>query len=544
MTVDDEASQEPGGGVGRGDDRGGTGAEAGGGAPVAVAPEGRASDEADVAEATSELGRSATRGAGAIMVGQITKLTIHLAGLLVLARLLSPEDYGLLAMVVAIVGIGEVVRDFGLSTAAIQAKTLTNAQRDALFWINALIGLVLTLVVALLAGPIARFYGEPDLTSIARVIGLTFLLNGLSTQFRASLSRALRFGRFTIADVGGHAIGLITAVALAVAGAGPWALVGQQLGQKGGVLVLSAAFSGWLPSAPKRGTEVRGFIRFGRNLMGMQLVSYLSRNVDSLVIGRRFGAGPLGVYNRAFELLMLPLNQMNAPATTIAVPVLSRLQDDRRRFDDYLIKGQAVMMHAVMGVFALSAAVADPLIPFVMGSQWGDVVGLFRILAIGGIFHAASYACYWVFLARGRTGEGFRFQLMTRPVMVVAIVAAGQVSTEAVAWTYAASLAVTWPWQLWWIGKTCDAPAGRMLRNGLRTIAAYSVAGLAAYAASRAVAPAPDLLVIAAGVLAGVAVVGAFALVWPAFRHDLANVVAAGRHFVPSKGNRRRAPAA
>ena len=139
------------------------------------------------------LAGSASRGALVTLAGQAVRVVIQLAGIVVLARLLGPSDYGLVAMVTVIIGVGEVFRDFGLSSAAIQAKILTPAQKDNLFWINGGIGLLLTLLVCALASPIADFYGDPRLQPLSYALSLTFLLNGLSTQFRADLSRHLRF---------------------------------------------------------------------------------------------------------------------------------------------------------------------------------------------------------------------------------------------------------------------------------------------------------------------------------------------------------------
>ena len=219
------------------------------------------------------LGRRAVRGAAVTSVGQALRILIQLASVVIMARLLSPADHGLFAMVMSIAGIAEVFRDFGLSQAAVQAPTLSRAQRSNLFWVNSAIGAALAVLVFLSSWGIAALYGREELAPLAQLASLAFLVNGLATQHRAGLNRALRFGALAIADVLASVAGLGVGVSLALAGAGPWALVAQLLGSSLATLVLVVALGRWLPGLPRRGVPIRGFIRFGWNLVAMQLVT-------------------------------------------------------------------------------------------------------------------------------------------------------------------------------------------------------------------------------------------------------------------------------
>ena len=163
---------------------------------------------------------------------------------------------------------------------------------------------------------IAALYGREELAPLAQLASVAFLLNGLATQFRASLNRALRFRSLAITDVAAAAVGLGVGVSTGLAGAGPWALVAQLLGGSFATLVLVVCFGGWLPGLPRRGVPVGGFIRFGWNMVATQMVTYVGNNVDTVVIGVRFGAAQLGIYNRAFQLVMNTANQLRAPITT------------------------------------------------------------------------------------------------------------------------------------------------------------------------------------------------------------------------------------
>lgn len=423
------------------------------------------------------LGSSAARGVVVTLAGQGSRVVIQLVGVIVLARVLAPEDFGLLAMIIVVIGFGELLRDFGLSSAAIQSSELTAAQRANLFWINTAIGAVLTVILCLTAPLIADFYGHDELEAIAQALAPVFLLNGLSTQFRAHLTRDLLFGRLAVADVVAQAIALVIALVVGLAGAGYGALVLQQLAQALIALVLLAIVTPWWPGLPRRTSGMSPLLRFGGGLFGAQLVNYVSRNVDTLVISLKFGPSALGAYDRAFQMLMMPLNQLNAPATRVALPVLSRLHDAPKRFTEFLLTAQTILLIPVVAIFAFAAATGPVLVALLLGPQWQQTGVLFQILAIGGVFQAANYATYWVFLSRGKTGSLLRYSLVSRPVFIVIVLLGGLGDLYTLAGAYAAGLAYLWVFGLVWSARSAGAPAGRMAWNGVRTILAYGLAG-------------------------------------------------------------------
>lgn len=482
-----------------------------------------AAQESGVA-AVPSLGRIAAGGALVAMGGQLLKIAVQFGGVLLLARLLTPRDYGLVTMVLAMVGVGEVLRDFGLSSAAIQARQLSRAQRDNLFWINTAIGLVLAALVFVCAGRIATFYGEPLLRGIAQAMALTFLLNGLTTQYRAHLTRELHFKRLTAAEIGGQLAGLAVAIALAVAGYGYWALVLQQIVQAATILAVMVAAARWLPGLPKREGEVRGFLRFGGNVMASQMLAWLSNNVGQILIGSRLGAAPLGLYNRAFALVTMPLTQLNAPATSVALPVLSRLQADPVRYAAFLLRGQAALMHLLVAVLAFACAQAGPLIVLALGAHWAGAVPMFQALAIGAAFQSAGYAAYWVFLSKGITASQLRYSVVSRTLVIACIAFGAQRGALGVAAGYAVGSALAWPLVLWWLRRTSDAPVRGMAGTGARAILGYALCGIASHAASAQWATSPPAK-LALGAVAGAAAFAAICALWPAFRRDVAGIL-------------------
>jgi len=485
---------------------------------------------------TTGLGASASRGAAVILSGQGVRIVIQLVGIVVLARLLSPADYGLVAMVTAIIGIAEIFRDFGLSSAAIQAKTITRGQKDNLFWTNTGIGAALSLVVLACSPLIARFYGDERLGPLTATLSVVYLLNGISTQFRADLTRSMNFVRLTSAEITGQALGLAAGVTFALLGFGYWSLAAQAIALALFTQIALIILTPWFPGWVDRKASIRPFLSYGTNLLGAHLLGYASRNADSVIIGARFGAADLGLYNRAFQLMMMPLLQINAPATRVALPVLSRLQDQRERYNAYIVFGQTALLVAVSFAFALVGAQASSFIALALGDQWLAAIPTFQILLVAGFFQAAGYATYWVFLSKGLTKQNLRYALATRPAMIALLVIGSAWGVNGVAAAYALGSALTWPVGLLWIARHSDAPVREMFFNGLRTVAIFGIATVASYAATMALPPDAYLLRLGVGLAALVATLAVIALVWPRFRRDVRDLLATRRYFRRSRG--------
>lgn len=483
------------------------------------------------------LGESATRGAVVTLVGQFTRMGVQLVGIVVLARLLAPADYGLTAMVAVIVGFGELFRDFGLSSAAIQAKNLTRGQQTNLFWTNTGIGLALTIIVCSLSGVVAWGFGDHRLQSLTLLMSLTFLLNGLSTQYRADLARNLQFFRLSMSEIAGQVVGLAVGVVMAVLGAGYWSLAGQQITQGLATFVFLVSTTRWFPGWVKRGESIREFLGYGSSLLGAQLLQYLVRNIDTVVVGARFGPASLGVYNRSFQLVMLPLLQIQAPSTRVALPILSRLQDKRDRFAEFLNLGQIALLSVVGLLFSFLFAQAPSVITVVLGDKWQAAVPIFQIMLFTGFFQAAAYAGYWVFLAKGLTRANFWFSLATRPAMAALIVLGSLWGPIGVAVALAVGTALSWPVSLLWLTRVSDAPTRAMFSNGLRTLVVFSAASAASWLATFALPTDAHLLRLAVGLVALLAWLGLTALVWRRFRLDVVSIVGIRRYLRTKKAD-------
>lgn len=469
-------------------------------------------------------------------IGQLIRIAVQVGGLSILARLLGATDYGVFAMVIAIVGVSEVFRDFGLSNAAVQAPTLSSRQRDVLFWVNSGIGLALGLVILVAAYGVAALYGRPELVPLTQFMGITFVLNGLATQHRASLNRELRFWSLTVIDTTAAVVALVVAILLALSDFGYWALAWQMVATAAVTVALSMVAARWLPGLPKRGTDMTGFYRFGWNTVATQLVQYTANNMASFVIGLRLGARELGIYNRGFQLLMNPLNQLRAPATRVAIPLFSRLQNEYDRFDAYILRGQIALGYTLVAGLGLVAGAAEPVVAIFLGDDWVEVTPILRFLIVAGAFQTLAYVAYWVFVSRALTGALFRFTLITASMKIVFVLIGSQWGNVGVAAGYALEPVLSWPLALWWLSRYTRIPVRPLVFGVIRLSSVALVGGAAAFGASTLVAAAGPVVQILAAAVADLAVYALAALVVPAVRRDvleLVHITNAARHRSP-----------
>ncbi|MFE1645853.1 lipopolysaccharide biosynthesis protein [Microbacterium sp. P01] len=394
-------------------------------------------------ERVLSLANAAARGGAATLAGQLARFLIQLLSVVILTRLIAPSDFGVYAMVIAIIGVASVLGDFGLSMAAIQSQTITQQQRSNLFWTNTGVGLVLFLSSFFAAPLIAAFYDRPELTDIARWLALTFLLNSLMAQFRAEVSTKLKFTWLAAADVAASAVALIAAVSVAAGGLGYWALVVQQIVIAAVTLIILVIAARWLPSMPRRGADMRALYTYGINTLGVQLLTYVTSNIDSILIGRVWGASSLGLYDRAYQLFRLPLLQIAAPMTKVAMPILSKLQADAR-YESYVQRAQLVLSYCFGGTFLLLAAVSVPAIDIMLGPGWDPAKPIFAILAIGGVFQGIGFVYYWVFLSRALTGLQLRWTVIARSLMIAGVCVGVVWGPIGVAIALTAGQAVSW----------------------------------------------------------------------------------------------------
>lgn len=464
------------------------------------------------------------RGAGAIMGFQIFRLALQLGSVPILARLLGPESFGLVAMVAVAVALGDLVRDFGLSTAALQSSRLTNQQASNLFWLNGALGAALAIAVAASAPLLVLIYDEPRLNAIAPVMALTLLFNGLQVQIIVHLARARRFfatGAIeTAAQIGAIAI----AIGGALAGWEQWALVAQLVVNSLLLFLIGALVARWIPAWFKRGQGTRRFVTEGIRYGGAYLLSYLASSSPNAVMGIRFTATQVGYFDRAYQLLLVPVSRLLTPLNRVVLPTLSSEREHRARLFAILLRIQSTIGIAGAAVYGTALGAAGLLVAVVLGPQWEESAPLFAILAIGGAFSVLSHANYWGFIAFEKSSALLKSNLVTKPLTVALVVIGSFVSVEGVAVGFALGQVLGWPVGLWWLRSEVGMPVKEFLASGMKAVLLGSIAAAAAAGVASAASGWPAFTALLVAAASGTGAVAAVVMLMPRTRRQLLEV--------------------
>jgi O-antigen/teichoic acid export membrane protein len=333
------------------------------------------------------------------------KYVVSMASTAALARLLVPADYGLLAMVATITVMAQAVCDFGLSWATVQLEQLNRNQIDALFFINASFGLFLTGLCVLLAPYAASFYHHPELTRIIIAVSGTLFLSALAVQPTALLVRQMKVKELSLAALCALLISTGVTVLLAWLGFGYWALVAQLVLQQLITTLVVFPLSQYYPSVPAHLRNIGTLITFGGYSAAYGIVNYFARNLDNVLVGKVWGATPLGYYSRAYFLMNLPGMLIISVFSGVLIPAMVALRKEPVRMQSAYLR--AVRLITVVGCsIAVGLAVTAPeLVDFIYGRKWHDVVPILLWLSAASILQPIQNTSQWLYIVAGR-GRG------------------------------------------------------------------------------------------------------------------------------------------
>jgi PST family polysaccharide transporter len=398
----------------------------------------------------NDLKRKTLRGGLAKVLVQAVGLPLRVGSLLVLARLLDPKDFGLVGMVTVVTGVFNLFRDAGLSLVTIQRPTISHEQLSTLFWLNILVGVILTLGMAAASPALALFYHEPRLFAVSMAMAAGFLINAAGVQHSALLQRSMRFTALAAIETTALVASIIAGVGLARLGAGYWALVAQALVLPA-VSTLGFWFSHrWLPGRPQRGTGIRSMMGFGGTVTLNSLVVYAGYNADKLLLGRFGGAAILGIYGRAYQLINIPTENLNSAISGVALAALSRLHDDLDRFRSYFLKGYSMSLALTVPLTLVCAVFADDIIAVLLGPKWRDAAAIFRFLAPTILGFALINPLYWLLVPSGQVKRSLKMALVIAPTVTAGYVIGLPFGSKGVALGYSAALVLlTVPMIVW-----------------------------------------------------------------------------------------------
>jgi len=396
----------------------------------------RAADYFETSHLKPELKGHFVRGSAITMLGQAARFIIQTGSTVVLARLLIPEDYGLVAMVTAVTGFIMIFKDLGLSTATVQKAQINHQQISTLFWINVAMSTIAMLVTAGLAPAIAWFYNEPRLIWIGLALSTSFLFVGLSVQHQALLRRQMRFGAVVTRDIASMLVGVVLAILLAWFGAAYWAIVAMQVGTAvSGTIMLWLACK-WRPCLPVRGAGVRSMLHFGLHITGFQMVNYFARNADKILLGRFHGSYVTGLYSRAYSLFMLPISQIRGPLIAVAIPALSHIQNEPARYARYYYKLASFLAFVTMPLAGFLFVCSESIIRLLLGEKWMDADVVFKILAVAAFIQAVENTRALTLISLGLSKKYLKVGIFTSAVFVLAFAVGVRWGARGVAISY------------------------------------------------------------------------------------------------------------
>jgi PST family polysaccharide transporter len=359
------------------------------------------------------LKQDAQRASVLNLTGRSIEFLFQFAALAILARLLTPSDFGVFAMATPFVYIIMNFGDLGLASAVLQQRDLNEEQASAVFRVNLLAGFAFAGLFLAASPLIGVFYRDPRVAPVAAILSLTFVFSGFTAVQRALLRRALQFGALLRAQIAASAVSSVAAIIFALYGAGYWALTARALAEPLTYAVVVWSSAAWMPGRAEWDNTTKFLLRYGRYYLGSTLLYSIGRQADSVLIGWRFGSAELGPYALASRLFFLPVDQISSPLGHVMIPSLSRLRDDPDRLRRWYLKLlQLVTFVAFPPVFSL-AICADDVLYLVAGPQWVKAADILRLLAPACALQVGYATIDWLMRSQGRADRAFGWTVIS-----------------------------------------------------------------------------------------------------------------------------------
>jgi O-antigen/teichoic acid export membrane protein len=406
-----------------------------------------------------DLKKRTVQGGLAKICGQVANLALRFGYIAVMARLLEPKDFGLFAMVLVVTGIFDLFSTAGLTAVTVQRETISNEQISTLFWVNVLVGSVLALLCLASAPVLAALYSETQLFGIAIALSGGFLATGAGVQHIALLQRELRYIMVAAIEVGAQLIAYGVGIAMAFKGFGYWSLVGAAVAMPCSSTIFSWLAAGWVPGRPHRSTEIASMLRFGGTLTLNGAVVYFAYNFDKFLLGRFWGADALGLYGRAYQLVNIPTQALNAAVGTVAFSALSRLQNDSARLKRYFLKSYTLVVSLTLPTTLFGALFAEDIIRVLLGPKWADAATIFRYLTPTILVFGIINPTYSFLISIGKQVRSLQIAFVIAPLVMISYLIGLPYGPNGVALAFSAAMSL-WviPHVIWCLHETTISP--------------------------------------------------------------------------------------
>jgi len=432
-----------------------------------------------------ELHRLAIRGAAATVLASGVGLAVQVVGTVVLARLLTPADFGVVTMVTTFSLLLASFGVNGFTEAVIQFEEMDDYTASNLFWLNSGAGLVLAFTFAAAGSLLARLYQNPLVANVAIGVSPAIFLGAVSVVHLALLKRAMRFTATSTNDLVGRVVYTAVPILLASRGWGYWALVAAIVVQQLGLTIGAWWLCRWIPSLPRRTGKMGVVLRFAAKVYAQFGLRYATRNVDNLLVGWRFNAAALGFYKKAFDLFALSASQLTAPLDNVALAALSRLNHDPARFRRYFANALGIIAFVGMAVSADLTLVGRDVVRLVLGPQWSEAGRIFQLFGpgIGAMLLCSTIG--WIHLSIGNPGRWLRWTVVEFAVTAALFLVALPWGPDGVAAAWSVSYCILLIPAFWYAGRPIGFGVSFLIAAIWRYGAASLLAALATVALFR-----------------------------------------------------------
>ncbi|MDY7080686.1 MAG: MOP flippase family protein [Chloroflexota bacterium] len=405
----------------------------------------KTAEEARLSTHSGDLGALAARGVAWVGISRVVSQGFQWIVNVVLARLLFPEDFGILGMATVFTGLIATVNELGLSAAVIQRKDLEDRHLNAAFWASVMMGIVLWAIAAAVSPLVATFYRAQLVQLVIVISALGFVIGPLSVVHRATLDRTLAFNKLAAVEIGGILLGGISSLALALLGWGVWSLVVGNLLREAGMVIVSWYVNRWRPAWRFDLSSFRDLFRFGGNVAGTRVVNYATANVDYLLIGRLLGATQFGYYSMAYQLITWPLRHISFLVTKVTFPAFSSIQDDVPRLRRGYLKSVSYISLITFPMLAGLIAVAPEFIRTVYTTKWIPAVLPIQVLCVAGLFKSVGTTVGSVIQSRGQPDIELKWNLVYLVLITIFVLLGVQYGIVGVAVSIAILVTLTTP---------------------------------------------------------------------------------------------------
>jgi len=384
----------------------------------------------------TELHKKATSGFKWTGISSMATTALQIIQLLVLAHLLSPEDFGLMAMIMVIIGFMQSYSDLGISNAIIHYQKISRDQFSSLYWLNLFAGISIFFILIACTPVIVILYNEPQMAELTLWAASIFLIIPWGQQFQVLLQKELMFKQLSAIEICGSLGGAVTAIVAAFLGKGVFSLIYGQLINASirTTLFILIAQNEWRPRLHFQRSDLRGFLGFGLYQMGERGINYFGRNLDKLIIGIFLGSHALGLYSVAYQLMVKPYQLFNPIITRISTPLFSKIQADNQRLRSVFLDMVRVTSLAMFPVYVGMIVLANPLFQVFFDEKWLPAIDVFKILALLGFFYSIGNLLGSLLIGKGRPDIGFKFNVAVFFLYGIAVWIGTGYGMEGTAW--------------------------------------------------------------------------------------------------------------